>query len=417
MKKKYDIIIVGGGAAGFFAAIEAAKKAPDAQIVILERGKEVLQKVKISGGGRCNLTHACFDPAELIQFYPRGSKELLGPFHRFAPGDTLEWFESRGVATKIEADGRIFPQSDQSQTVISCLTHEARKWGIQVLLQQNVRLIVPPSQSSPNWMISTAQKTSFQAPLLMLASGSNPTVWELVKALGHKLTDPVPSLFTFNIKHPILKGLPGLSLPMTHLHIPQTKLQAQGPTLITHWGLSGPGILRLSAWGARILHQKGYQFPIEINWLGEPSTDRVKEKLLQQKQQNSRKQLSSPNSLPIPHRLWESLIRYSKILGNKRWADISSKELEKLMALLTKTQFLVHGKSTFKEEFVTAGGISLKEIHFKRFESKIHPGLYFAGEVLDIDAITGGFNFQAAWTGGWIAGGAMAEAIKLKMEK
>ncbi len=408
---------MGGGAAGFFAAIEAAKKAPDARIAILERGKEVLQKVKISGGGRCNLTHACFDPTELIQFYPRGSKELLGPFHRFAPGDTLDWFESRGVATKIEADGRVFPQSDLSQSVISCLSYEARKLGIQVLLQQNVRSITPPSQSASLWKITTALQTQFQASLLMLASGSNPTVWKLAKALGHKLVDPVPSLFTFNIKHPILKGLQGLSIPMTYLHIPQTKLQAQGPALITHWGLSGPGILRLSAWGARILHQKGYQFPIEINWLGEPSTDRVKEKLFQHKQHNSRKRLSSPNALSVPHRLWESIILHSKIQGSKRWADISSKELEKLTKILTETQFDVNGKSTFKEEFVTAGGIALKEVHFKRFESKIHPGLYFAGEVLDIDAITGGFNFQAAWTGGWIAGGAMAEAIKLKREK
>ena len=409
--------MVGGGAAGFFAAITAAQNAPEAQIAILERGKEVLQKVKVSGGGRCNLTHACFDPGELVSHYPRGNKELLGPFHQFAPGDTLEWFESRGVATKVEEDGRIFPQSDQSQSIIDCLIREARRNKIEILLQQNVRAIQAPSGDCEDWRLHTTQKAHFQALLLMLASGSNPKVWQIAQELGHRLIDPVPSLFTFNINHPVLEGLQGLSIPRTHIRIPGTALQAQGPTLITHWGLSGPGILRLSAWGARILHQKNHQFPIEVNWLGTSTAEEVREALLQLKQQQARKQIGSSNSLPIPQRMWEKLIGYVEIQRSKRWADISHKELEKLVSILFNMRLSVNGKSTFKEEFVTAGGIDLKEVHFKRFESKLLSGLFLAGEVLDIDAITGGFNFQAAWTGGWIAGKTMAERLNSMSEK
>lgn len=403
------MLVIGGGAAGFFAALSAAQHSPGIRIAILERGKEVLQKVKVSGGGRCNLTHACFDPKELIHFYPRGSKELLGPFHRFAPGDTLEWFESRGVATKIEADGRIFPQSDQSQTIIDCLSQAAKKHGISVIRQQNVIGLVSPSQEVKEWSIKTAQGAYFQAPILMLGSGSNPAMWNLLEQLGHTIISPVPSLFTFNIKHPLLTGLAGLSVSNTHIRIPTTKLEASGPTLITHWGLSGPGILRLSAWGARILNEKQYAFPIDINWLGGSSREEIQNQLRSVKHSHARKQVHSPNPKEVPHRLWEKFVEEARINPSKRWADLSREELDRLLNILSQTRFQVTGKSTFKEEFVTAGGVALKEMNFKRFSSKIHPNLYMAGEVLDIDAITGGFNFQAAWTGGWIAGKAMVE--------
>ena len=413
MDQRFHIIVVGGGAAGFFAALSAASHYPGSRIAILERGKEVLQKVKVSGGGRCNLTHACFDPQELIHFYPRGSKELLGPFHRFAPGDTLEWFESRGVATKIEEDGRIFPQSDQSQSIIDCLNKEARQNDISILRQQNVIGLYPPNQDSKVWTLKTAQGAYYQASMVMLASGSNPNTWKLLEQLGHTIIPPVPSLFTFNIQHPLLKGLAGLSVLNAHIQIPHTKLQASGPTLITHWGLSGPGILRLSAWGARILNEKKYTFPIEINWLGGLAREEIQDQLHSVKHSHARKQVHSPNPIEVPHRLWVKFIEEAHIDPTKRWADIKREELDHILSTLHCTRLQVTGKSTFKEEFVTAGGVSLKEIDFKHFSSKIYPSLFLAGEVLDIDAITGGFNFQAAWTGGWIAGGAMAEEMEI----
>ena len=398
---------MGGGAAGFFAAITCAEKNPNAKVVILERGTAVLNKVKISGGGRCNLTHACFEPRELTKFYPRGEKELLGPFHQFCSGDTVEWFESRGVKTKIESDGRMFPESNSSQSIMDCLIESARKAGVVVKLKERVEKIIAPKEDG-KWTIEIGGGNIYRADKLMMASGSNPRVWNILESLGHKIIEPVPSLFTFNIKDQRIEGLPGLSVPKAQVKIAGDKLQATGPLLITHWGMSGPAILKLSAWGARLLNGFNYNFKILVNWVG-MDRDHLLEELEMLRKKYPKQQIAGHKQLDIPLRLWKSLITAAGIALDLRWADLSKKAMNKLIEELTNAQFTVNGKSTFKEEFVTAGGVHLKEVNFKRFESKIHSGLFMAGEVLNIDAITGGFNFQAAWTGGWLVGNAMAE--------
>lgn len=403
------IVIAGGGAAGFFAAITCAENNPEAEVIILERGAKVLEKVKISGGGRCNVTHACFDPKELVNFYPRGSKALLGPFHQFCTGDTVEWFESRGVKTKIEQDGRMFPVTDDSQTIVNCLLKTAKSAGVKIMMQTRIEKITPPAPANAKWQIELDGGKSLQADKLMIATGSNPKVWQLLEQIGHTVVKPVPSLFTFNIKDQRITDLEGLSVNNAHVSIPNSKLEATGPLLITHWGMSGPGILKLSAWGARILNEWNYQFPIIINWLGDSDTETVIQDLQNLKKQIPGKQVVSNPQFQLPVRLWKRLIVAAGIQDSVRWRDLSNKLIEKITAQLTRCDFRVTGKSTFKEEFVTAGGVDLDEINFKRFESKIHKNLFFAGEVLNIDAITGGFNFQAAWTGGWIAGKAMSE--------
>lgn len=402
MNKK--VVVIGGGAAGFFAAIRCAELYPDAEVIILERGKEALGKVRISGGGRCNLTHACWTPRELIKHYPRGSRELLGPFTRFACGDTVDWFEQRGVETKIEDDGRMFPVTDNSQTIVDCLLDSTRRAGIQIHYQTRVDKLIPPKKDREAWQIQT-NKGAFAAHRIMLATGSNPRIWELLRELGHQIVPPVPSLFTFNIKDARISELPGLSVPMAELRIPSFKLQASGPLLITHWGLSGPAVLRLSAWGARELAEANHQFELQVNWLNRPY-EAVRAQLIELKEEMAQKQIvtRSPQSIEIPNRLWQKLTIASGIKPETRWADLSKKQLHRLSEQLTQATFQVKGKSTFKEEFVTAGGVDLREVDFKRFESKLFPGLFMAGEVLNIDAITGGFNFQAAWTGAWIAG-------------
>jgi predicted Rossmann fold flavoprotein len=404
----FDLLIVGGGAAGFFTAITFAEGHPGAKVAILEKGREVLQKVKVSGGGRCNVTHACFDAKELVKNYPRGEKALIGPFHRFGPADTVEWFRGRGVKLKTEADGRMFPVTDNSETIVQCLTESARQAGVEVLTGQNVVSIQPPGESHPLFQIKTHSGEVFQSKNLMIATGSSPRFWEMLGALGHRIVPPVPSLFTFNIKDPRIAGLPGISVPVANVHVKGEKLSASGPLLITHWGMSGPAILRLSAWGARLLHERNYRFEIEVNWLGKMTSAEVAEVLNQAKLDVAKKIVTGSGPFSeIPKRLWESLVSAVGIPAGVRWADLNKEKLRKLAGQLTAASFQVNGKSTFKEEFVTAGGVHLDEVDFKKFESKIHPGLYFAGEVLDIDAITGGFNFQAAWTGGFVAGSAM----------
>ncbi len=399
------IIIIGGGAAGFFVAITAAENNLKAEVIILEKGKKVLQKVKISGGGRCNVTHACFVPNELVEFYPRGKKELLGPFHRFMIGDTIEWFENRDVPLKIEDDNRVFPVSNSSQSIIDCLTESVENAGVKVLLNQNVQLV---KQHGEAFEIITSTDT-FSADKLLIATGSNPKMWALAETLGHTIVEPVPSLFTFNINDKRLKDLLGVSVPMATIKILKTKLKSSGPLLITHWGMSGPGILKLSAFGARILAEKNYQYNVEVNWLSKP-TEKVFETLKSAKKDLNKKQIALKSLYSdIPKRLWERLVLASNINITACWVDLSNKQLQELANQLTKGVFNANGKSTFKDEFVTSGGINLKEIDFKRFESKIHKNLFFAGEILDIDAVTGGFNFQNAWTGGFIAGNAMAE--------
>lgn len=402
------VIIVGGGAAGFFAAIRCAELRPDAKVTILERGKEVLGKVRISGGGRCNVTHACYAPRELIKYYPRGSKELLGPFHRFACGDTQGWFEDRGVALKIEEDGRVFPVSDRSSSIINCLLESCQAAGVEILRHKNVTAFTPPKKEGEKWIVSCQKGESFSADKLMIASGSNQRIWQYLQELGHRIISPAPSLFTFNIKDERIKDLPGIAVPGAEIRLPALQLKTDGPLLITHWGLSGPAILKLSAWGARDLANCQYNFDIQVNWIAE-HLDSVKEVLRENKQLYSKKKVYKSPIFGLPSRLWQSLLRAATIAVDANWADINKKQIQELATQLTASAFQVKGKSTNKEEFVTAGGIQLKEIDFKKFSSKILPNLYLAGEVLNIDALTGGFNFQAAWTGGWIAGEAMAE--------
>ncbi|MCF6168256.1 NAD(P)/FAD-dependent oxidoreductase [Lutibacter sp.] len=402
MKK---FIIIGGGAAGFFAAINAAELHPDLEVLILEGNNKVLQKVKVSGGGRCNVTNACFTPNELVEFYPRGKKELLGPFHQFMTGDTMEWFENRGIPLKIEDDNRVFPESNSSQTIIDCFLESAKNAGVKVKLSTRVEAI---EKSEEKFVIRTANE-SFIADYLLIATGSNSKVWSMMENFGHTIVEPVSSLFTFNIFDKRIKEIPGIAVPKATIKVLHSKLEAQGPLLITHWGLSGPGILKLSAWGAVELYQKGYSFEIEVNWLS-TNLETVLNILKFVKKEQAKKQVIVRSAFSdIPKRLWEQFVLAAKISETEQWAQLSNLQLENLVKQLTKCIFKVSGKSTFKEEFVTAGGIDLKEINFKRFESKLHKNLFFAGEVLNIDAITGGFNFQNAWTGGWIVANAVGD--------
>ncbi|MGL2965075.1 NAD(P)/FAD-dependent oxidoreductase [Flavobacterium sp. XGLA_31] len=408
MNNNFDIIIVGGGAAGFFTAINIVENNPSLKVAILERGKTVLEKVRISGGGRCNVTHACFVPNDLVKFYPRGEKELRGPFHQFCSGDTIEWFEKHGVALKIEDDGRMFPTSDSSQTIIDCFLSSVQKLKIEVLTGQSVQSLF---KGDNYWKVETQHET-FSCQKLIMTTGSNPKIWDMLQGMGHTIVPPVPSLFTFNIKDPRIKDLMGVSA-FAHVKVKNSKLEASGPLLITHWGMSGPGILRLSAWGARDLFDKNYQFTLEVNWLNDLSFEETTELLKDLKQEHAKKVVSKKSpfdllnsqftNMRVPNRLWERLVMASGIDSETKWADLSKKQLTDLANQLTNGQFQVNGKSTFKEEFVTAGGIDLKEINFKTMESKLHPNLFFAGEIVNIDAITGGFNFQNAWTSGFIA--------------
>lgn len=396
-----DIVIVGGGAAGFFAAINAAEMDPDARITILERGKVVLTKVRISGGGRCNVTHAEFLPKELARNYPRGEKELRGPFHSFMTGDTIEWFESRGVPLKTEEDGRMFPESDASESIINLFLQETRRLGVQVLTKRAVQEI---KNEGEFWEISTSQE-AFTAKKILVATGSNPKIWNLLEKLGHTVIPGVPSLFTLNITDKRIKDLPGVATPAI-VKLRKGNLETEGPLLITHWGMSGPAILKLSAWGARELSTQK-NFEIEVNWVPSHTSEEMLETLKELKKENARQHPSKYAQFGLPKRLWQSLVAAATISEVEKWADLNKKQLEALSQQLTCGIFQVHGKSTFKEEFVTAGGIELKEVNFKTFESRVCKNLFLAGEVLNIDAITGGFNFQNAWTGGYLAAKAM----------
>ena len=396
MKKK--LIIIGGGAAGYFAAINAAELNPNLEVIILEGSNKVLQKVKVSGGGRCNVSHACFTPNELVEFYPRGEKELRGPFHQFMTGDTMEWFENRGVSLKIEDDNRVFPESNSSQTIIDCFLESANNAGVTLKLSTRVEAF---EKIGDQFEIKT-NSGNFIADYLLVASGSNTKVWNIISELGHTIIEPVPSLFTFNIEDNRLMDIPGISVVKATVKVLNSKLEEQGPLLITHWGLSGPGILKLSAWGALELFEKNYQFEIEVNWLSK-KYETVLEFLKSEKQKNTKKQIILRSVFEdVSKRLWEKFVLAAEISETTQWAQLNNKQLENLAKQLTQSVFKVNGKSTFKDEFVTAGGVDLKEINFKRFESKLHKYLFFAGEVLNIDAVTGGFNFQNAWTSGWI---------------
>lgn len=398
----FDVIVVGGGAAGFFAAINAAEKNAGLKIAILERGKDVLQKVKVSGGGRCNVTHACFEPAKLVKFYPRGENDLLEPFMKFNPTHTIEWFENRGVKIKKEADGRMFPSTDSSQTIIDCLMYEARKNGVEIIRNARVEDFEYIDNQEFKWKVNVFGDRILQAKKLMLGTGSDTAIWRLLEKLDLKIIPAVPSLFTFNIKDERISDLMGLSVPKAKVKIIGTKFESEGPLLITHWGLSAPAILKLSAWAARELNDMNYKFKIEVNWLSISSLEEVKQYLHQQINLQSKKNVILNAEFGIPIRLWKSLCKAAEISEFQKWAETGKKHIQRLAEQLTASKFEVNGKSTFKEEFVTAGGVDLSEMDLNSFSSKKYPSLFMAGEVLNIDAITGGFNFQAAWTGGWL---------------
>lgn len=397
---KKDVIIVGGGAAGFFAAINIAEQNPKLKVVILERGKEGLQKVRISGGGRCNVTHAEFVPSELVLNYPRGEKELLGPFHQFMTGDTIDWFQKRGVELKIEDDGRMFPITDSSKTIIDCFLNEAKKHKVEVLYNQSVTSLSPRTQSR-GFEIST-KDSIYTCEKLLIATGSNPKIWSLLEGLGHSISQPVPSLFTFDIKDERIKDIPGVVAQNVEVKVLGTDLVSEGPLLITHVGMSAPSILKLSAFGAIELAKSHYKFQIEVNFIRQSFEDCL-DMLKELKHKLAKKTVYKSTQFELPKRLWHKLVLASNMDQDTRWADLNKSQLEDLASQLTQAVFKVDGKSTFKEEFVTAGGIDLKEINFKTFESKLHNNLYFAGEVINVDAVTGGFNFQNAWSGAYIA--------------
>lgn len=405
------VIVVGGGAAGVFAAITCAESAPQARITVLERGPRFLSKVRISGGGRCNVTHHCFEPRQLAASFPRGGQELIGPFQRFQARDTVEWFESRGVKLKAEKDGRMFPVTDSSATVIDCLLHAARAAGVNLVANQGVEAVQkqPPDGG---FLLRTSSGEEIVCDKLLLASGGcrTPLSGKLAQSLGHTLEAPVPSLFTFNIETSWLRELAGVSLESVEASVPTARLRERGALLVTHWGLSGPAILRLSAWGARTLSELNYHFPLRVNWLPQLNEEAIAAELEKRRKTQSARLVVNAALPPLTARLWEALVKAAGIPSETRWAALSRSAQHCLLEQLLRTEFTVTGKSLNKEEFVTCGGVRLKEIDFQTMQSRVCPGLYFAGELLDIDAITGGFNFQAAWTTGWLAGTAMASA-------
>ncbi len=389
------IIIIGGGAAGFFCA--ANLNETQYKITILEQNSDVLQKVKISGGGRCNVTHACFDPRELVQFYPRGNKELLSVFTKFQPGDTMEWFDQRKVSLKIENDNRIFPESNSSQTIINTFLNEIQKKNVEVKTKCSVKEI---EKQDEKYVVKTSLG-DFEADFVIYTTGSSPKSLKMIENLGHKIIDLVPSLFTFNSKDPLLKDLAGTSFEMAETSIPKLKTEESGPLLITHWGLSGPAILKISAWEAINLAKVKYNFEIEVNFISKDIQDA--EKLFQKfRQSNPKKTIGQSKIFEVTNRFWQRVLEVSKVDLNKQVANLSGKEMQTIIENLCKKKFNVTGKSTFKDEFVTAGGVDLKEINFKNMSSKILPNFYVAGEVLNIDAVTGGFNFQACWSEAWL---------------
>lgn len=418
MADSLQVVVVGGGAAGFFAAIACAEQNPAAHVTLLEATAHPLAKVRVSGGGRCNVTHACFDPRELVKRYPRGGRELLGPFHRWQPRDTVEWFAARGVELKTEADGRMFPVTDRSQTIVDCLLGAAEKAGVKLVTSLGLRSAVgrpPPRPGAaplpPRFALTLTDGSALHCDRLLLATGGNRSSIGLTAAaaLGHAIEPPVPSLFTFHIDDARIVGISGVSVPNVVTTVPGTKLRESGPLLVTHWGMSGPAILKLSAWGARELAAANYTFRLGVNFAPPHTRESLVRELGGIRTANPRKQLGTWCPLELPLRLWEKLLAAAGLAPDALWANISNDALGGLAGQIVAAEFAVVGKSMNKEEFVTCGGVRLSEIDFKTMESRLCPGLHFAGEVLDIDGVTGGFNFQAAWTSGWLAGCAIAQ--------
>ncbi len=404
------IAIAGGGAAGFFAAIACAEAEPRNEVRIYERGSQFLTKVRISGGGRCNVTHAALDPRTFSTRYPRGERALIGALNRFSPEDTVDWFQRRGVRLKVEQDGRMFPVTDSSGTVIDCLMYEAKAAGVQLVLRNGIGQAQKREGSGFELTLSDGSSAACDRLLLATGGSRTPTGAEIARSLGHAIEPAVPSLFSLHIASEWLRRLPGVSLADVELSAAGRKLRERGPILLTHNGVSGPVVLRLSAWGARALAEVDYKFALRINWLPQFSMAEVAAELQAQRATHPKRQIANSPITPLPARLWEQLVEAAAIPPDTVWTTLTREHATALLALLTRTELPVDGKSLNKDEFVTCGGVSLREVNFKTMESQIVPHLYFAGELLDIDGITGGFNFQAAWTTGWIAGRAMADA-------
>ena len=400
------VVVIGGGAAGFFGAIACAEAHPHAQVTLLEAAREPLAKVRISGGGRCNVTHACFEPGVLVQHYPRGSKALRGAFTRFQAQNTVEWFTQRGVKLKTESDGRMFPITDDSGTIVRCLMQAAQEAGVKLWTGSTVQSVV---QEASKFKVALKSGEPLTSDRVLLATGSNPQGYAIAKSLGHTIVPPVPSLFTFNVIDPRLRELAGVavSAAQVRLQVEGKSLEQTGPLLITHWGLSGPAVLKLSAWGARLLHDRRYQATLLINWLPQFNGETLRQQLLAVKSQLAQRTIGTSCPVPVPRRLWEYLLLRVEISPDLRWAELSNKALNTLVQELVRGEYAIAGKGVFKEEFVTCGGVDLKEVDFKTMESRCCPGLHLVGEILDVDGVTGGFNFQSAWTTGWLAGQAV----------
>ena len=400
--EEWDVLVVGGGASGYFTAIACAEANPSLRVGLLEGTRRSLTKVQISGGGRCNVTHACLDPKELVQFYPRGSKELRQVFARFHVQHTIEWFEARGVTLQAEADGRMFSTTNRSQTIIDCLQKAAQDANVHIHYGKIVTGIVPGEKSG--FALATQSQDTLHTQKLILATGSAPGGYNLASALGLNIIPPVPSLFTFQVEDPRIHERAGVSLPDVALSlcVESKKFQQQGPILFTHWGLSGPSVLKLSAWAARELHTANYQATLTVNWLPGWKETELKANLVQHRQMAGKKTLGQACPFSFPRRLWEFLL--SDLPLDSTWAHLSAAAEKALMERLLRTSFLVCGKGIFKEEFVSCGGVDLGEIDFRSMESRVVKDLYVVGELLNIDGITGGFNFQNAWSTGWIAG-------------
>ncbi|PIG93954.1 NAD(P)/FAD-dependent oxidoreductase [Gloeocapsopsis sp. IPPAS B-1203] len=403
------IVVIGGGAAGFFGAIAAAQAHPYTQVIILEASHQPLAKVRVSGGGRCNVTHACFEPAALVQNYPRGGKALRGAFTRFQSRDTVNWFAAQGVKLKTEADGRMFPVTDDSATIVDCLMEKAIALGIEIYQGAAVVSVKKLDSVTSRFEIQLKSGEIITCDRILLATGSNKVGHHIAETLGHHIESPVPSLFTFNILDQELRALAGVSADTVRLRLSvgSHKLEQTGSLLITHWGLSGPAVLKLSAWGARMLYDEKYHATLTINWLPQSNPEDIRQKLLTVKTEWAKRAIALHCPVELPRRLWQYLVSRVNLSSEDRWSGVSHKSLNQLVQELTQGQYLIQGKGVFKEEFVTCGGVSLKEVDFKTMESRLCRGIYFAGEILDIDGITGGFNFQSAWTTAWLAGQAM----------